>query len=182
MNATNKIDWNLLGFCAIIIAVSFGIVGALLAFAEKADAAEVDNGITARDIQRFNACTNRAVYSGFEKEADVIREAINCSAYGKAVSHIESANGTSKWAKTRNNHYGIMVWDKDGKRHIRTFKTTGEADAKWAALWFDGYRKVASNHRKFASIWTAESHAIKGYSAFLSKWVPTYKKLYSQFK
>lgn len=177
---TNKIDWKLIGFCAIAISVSCGIVGTLLAFAEKADAAEME--ATARDVQRFNACTNRAIYSGFEKESEVIREAINCAAYGKAVSHIESAKGTSKWAKTRNNHYGIMVWDKNGKRHFRTFKTTGEADAKWAALWFDGYRKVSTNHRKFAIIWTAEPHIVKSYSAFLSKWVPTYKKLYSQFK
>jgi hypothetical protein len=131
---------------------------------------------TPRDYQRFNACAMASIRPDIKPESQE-QEAVKCAAWGKAVSHIESAKGASKFSKTRNNHYGIMIWDKKGNRHIRTFKTTKEADAKWAQLWFDGYRKLG--YRAFATRWTGESHAVAHYSSFLSKWVPKYLKLYS---
>jgi hypothetical protein len=131
---------------------------------------------TARDHQRLNACTNASIRPDIPGK-DQVKEAIKCAAWGKAVSHIESAKGTSRYAKTRNNSYGIMNWNKNKVRSVRKFKTTAEADAKWAQLWFDGYRKLG--YKAFATRWTGESHAVKHYSAFLSKFVPQYLKLYT---
>jgi hypothetical protein len=142
----------------------------------KSRTAEPEPKATARDYQRLNACTNASIRPDIKPETQ-LNEAIKCAAWGKAVSHIESAKGTSRYAKTMNNHYGIMRWDKKGFRAIRKFRTTAEADAKWAQLWFDGYRKLG--HKSFAARWTGEPHAVKHYSAFLSKWVPQYLKLYT---
>jgi hypothetical protein len=161
------------GFVLVFLALC-AIGGAWIAFSEKAHASTALQP-TARDWQRLNACAMASIRPDVKPEAQE-QEAVKCAAWGKAVSHIESAKGASKWARTRANNYGIMVWDKKGKRHIRTFKTTAEADAKWAQLWFDGYRKLG--YRAFATRWTGEKFAVNSYSAFLSKWVPTYTTLY----
>jgi hypothetical protein len=142
----------------------------------KAHAAGDNLSPTARDWQRINACTNASIRPDIKPETQ-LNEAIKCAAWGKAVSHIESAKGTSRYAKTMNNHYGIMRWDKKGFRAIRKFRTTAEADARWAQLWFDGYRKLG--YKAFAARWSGEPLAVKHYSAFLSKFVPQYLKLYT---
>ena len=131
---------------------------------------------TARDWQRLNACIQYSITPTRTKVSEIEAEAIKCAAMGKAVSHIESANGTSYYANTRNNHYGIRRWDKAGKPHIKTYKTTALADLDFARIYFKFYSKLS--HKKFANRWSGEPHIVKSYTAHLNKWVPIYTTLY----
>lgn len=131
---------------------------------------------TPRDYQRLNACTNASIRP-YVKPKDQVKSSIECAAFSKAVSHIESAKWTSIYAKTRRNEYGIMAYKK-GKRYIKTYKTLQEGDADFARIYFAYYRGLG--YKAFSKKYTGEPHIVKVYTAHLSKWVPEYRQLYSQ--
>jgi hypothetical protein len=114
---------------------------------------------------------------GKEPEKNQEARAIECAAISKAVSHIESAKGTSVYAKTRRNLYGIRYWDKKGNPHIKTYKTYMAAHEDFARIYFTWYEGLS--HKKLAARWTGEPHIVKAYTAHLNKWVPEYRKLYN---
>lgn len=161
-----------LGWFLVLFALS-AYVGFYLAISRAHASTELQP--TARDWQRLNACANYSVRPDIKGEAQE-KEAIECAAKGKAVARIESGNGSSYFAKQYLNGYGIMQWDKNGKRHIRRFKSTAEADRTWATAYFDHYRKQSLN--SLAHNWTGEPHMVKSYTASLTKYVPEYRKLY----
>ena len=133
---------------------------------------------TPRDYQRLNACASAILTYGEEPEKDQQARTITCAAYGKAVSHIESAKGNSVYAIQRRNLYGIRYWDKKGKPHIKTYKTYYEGHLDYARIYFLSYEGL-SNKRK-ATKYTGEPFAVKHYTAHLNKFVPIYRQLYSQ--
>lgn len=137
--------------------------------------AHASSEATPRDVQRLNACANASVRPDIKPENQE-KEAVECAAWGKAVSHIESASGNSKYAITRKNLYGIRYWDKNGKPHIKTYKTYAESHADFARLYFKAYR--GRGYKSFATLYTGEPHIIKAYVQHLSKYVPQYRKLY----
>jgi len=162
-----------LGFFLVLFAIA-AYVGFYLAISKAHAATELQP--TARDWQRLNACAQYALTPTRTKVTEIDAEAIKCAAMGKAVSHIESAKGASYYAKTRLNGYGIRRWDKKGKPHIKTYKTTLEADLDFARIYFKFYSKVS--HKTFATRWTGEKFIVKAYAAHLNKWVPIYTTLY----
>lgn len=151
------------------------IAGAFLALVEKADAA-TSLQPTARDWQRLNACAAAILTYGEEPDKDQEARTVTCAAYGKSVSHIESAKGTSAYAIQRRNLYGIRYWDKKGKPHIKTYKTYYEGHLDYARIYFLYYEGL-SNKRK-ATKYTGEPFAVKHYTAHLNKFVPIYRNLY----
>lgn len=170
----NRIDHKLLGFVLIIAATV--LVLAFWFSVKPAHASTGDNlSPTARDWQRLNICANYSVRHDIKPESQE-KEAIECAAKGKAVARIESANGFSYFAKQYLNGYGIMGWDKNGKRHIRRFKSTAEADRAWAASYFDHYRKQSL--KSLAHNWTGESWMVKSYVRSLNIYIPLYRSLY----
>lgn len=162
-----------LGLFLVLFALA-AIAGFYLAIS-KADAANSFQP-TARDWQRLNACAAAILTYGDEPDKDQESRAVTCAAYGKAVSHIESAKGTSAYAVQRRNLYGIRYWDKKGKPHIKTYKTYYEAHLDYARIYFLYYEGL-SNKRK-ATKYTGEPFAVKHYTAHLNKYVPIYTTLY----
>jgi hypothetical protein len=130
---------------------------------------------TPRDYQRLNACANASIRPSIKPENQV-NEAIECAAKGKAVSRIESANGTSRAAKVLNNHYGYMSCKKGRCYGLKKFKTTEDADIAWATAYFDHYSKQTL--KQLASNWTGEPWMVKSYTASLRLYVPQYREMY----
>lgn len=163
-----------LGWFLVLFALS-AYAGFYLAVS-RAHASGDNMSPTARDWQRLNACAAAILTYGEEPEKEQEARTITCAAYGKAVSHIESAKGTSAYAIQRRNLYGIRYWDKNRKPHIKTYKTYYDAHLDYARIYFLYYEGL-SNKRK-ATRYTGEPFAVKHYTAHLNRWVPEYRKLY----
>lgn len=159
----------------IVLACLSAVVGFYLAIS-KADAA-TSLQPTARDWQRLNACSAAITTYGEKPEKEQEARTITCAAYGKAVSHIESAKGSSVYAIQRRNLYGIRYWDKKGKPHIKTYKTYYDAHLDYSRIYFLYYEGL-SNKRKAAK-YTGEPFIVATYTAHLNKWVPIYTTLYN---
>jgi hypothetical protein len=160
-----KIGWLLVLFALSVFTVFYLSFG-------KAHASTA----TTNDYQRLNACTNALIVYGKDYDKNQWSRAVECAAIGKAVSHIESAKGTSYYAKTRRNLYGIRYWDKNGKPHIKSYKTYMAAHEDFARIYFTWYEGLS--HKKFAARYSGEPFIVKAYTAHLNKWVPEYRKLY----
>ena len=83
-------------------------------------------------------------------------------ALAKSVSKHETHDCTKGYGKTHNNCFGIMQWDRQGRRSARKFKTEQEAYTEFYRVWRKFYNKFPT--KSLAVKWSGNDRADHWYN------------------